>query len=117
MLRPERELLLRARRLIEDKKGGHPILIDLRESSIPTSFFLIAEGENPLHVRAMAEELLKKLPIEPLHVEGMAEGRWVLMDYGDFVVHLFEREARGFYDLEELWSDRVVETEDPLSSG
>ncbi len=82
-------------------------MIDLRETSIPTSFFLIAEGENPIHVRALAEELLEKLPIEPLHVEGMAEGRWVLLDYGDFVVHLFEQEARGFYDLEGLWPDRV----------
>ena len=113
----ERELLSWARRLIEDKKGGRPVLIDLRETSIPTGFFLIAEGENPIHVRAMAEELLEKLPLEPLHVEGLAEGRWVLMDYGDFVVHLFEREARLFYDLEGLWPDRLVESGDPLSSG
>ncbi|HIP99653.1 TPA: ribosome silencing factor, partial [Candidatus Bipolaricaulota bacterium] len=99
MSRPEQDLLLRARRLIEDKKGGRPVLIDLRETSIPTSFFLIAEGENPIHVRAIAEELLEKMPLEPLHVEGMAEGRWVLLDYGDFVVHLLDREERGFYDL------------------
>jgi len=109
MSRPEQDLLLRARRLIEDKKGGRPVLIDLRETSIPTSFFLIAEGENPIHVRAIAEELLEKMPLEPLHVEGMAEGRWVLLDYGDFVVHLLDREERGFYDLEGLWPDRVVE--------
>lgn len=113
MSRPDQELLVRARRLIEDKKGGRPVLIDLRETSIPTSYFLIAEGENPIHVRAMAEELLEKMPLEPMHEEGMAEGKWVLLDYGDFVVHLFEREARLFYDLEGLWPDRVVEPPKP----
>lgn len=109
MFGPEGDLLEKARRLIDDKKGDRPVIIDLRETSIPTGYFLIAAGENPIHVRAMAEELLEKMPLEPLHVEGMAEGRWVLLDYGDFVVHLFEREARAFYDLEGLWPERVLE--------
>jgi len=105
----ENDLLTRAWKLIADKKGGRIVLLDLRDTTIPTSYFLIAEGENPIHVRALAEELLDKMPLEPIHTEGMAEGRWVLLDYGDFVVHLFEREARSFYDLEGLWSDKIVE--------
>ena len=106
------DLLARAWELITEKKGARLLLLDLRDTSIPTSFFLIAEGENPLHVRAIAEELLDKMPLEPLHTEGIAEGRWVLLDYGDFVVHLFEREARLFYDLEGLWADKIVEDEE-----
>ncbi len=105
----ENDLLTRAWKLIADKKGGRIVLLDLRDTTIPTSYFLIAEGENPIHVRALAEELLEKMPLEPIHTEGMAEGHWVLLDYGDFVVHLFEREARSFYDLEGLWSDKIVE--------
>ncbi len=105
----ENDLLTRAWKLIADKKGGRIVLLDLRDTTIPTSYFLIAEGENPIHVRALAEELLEKMPLEPIHTEGMAEARWVLLDYGDFVVHLFEREARSFYDLEGLWSDKIVE--------
>jgi len=112
MSNSERELLERASQLIEDKKGYRLVVLDLRETSIPTSYFLIAEGENPIHVRAIAEELLAKMPLEPLHIEGLTEGRWVLLDYGDFVVHLFEREARTFYDLEGLWSDRIVRESD-----
>jgi ribosome-associated protein len=105
---PDWELIRRAIQIIEDKKGAHPVMLDLRDTSIPTSYFLIAEGEHPLHVRALAEELLEKLPLEPLHQEGLPEGQWVLLDYGGVVVHLFEREARRFYDLEGLWSDKVV---------
>jgi len=109
MFGPEWDLLERAVNLVKDKKGGRPVLLDLRETSIPTSYFLVAEGDNPIHVRAIAEELLEKMPLEPLHVEGLAEGRWVLLDYGDFVVHIFERDARLFYDLEGLWPDRMLD--------
>jgi len=103
------DLLSRAASLILEKKGDRLTLLDLRETSIPTDFFLIAEGENPIHVRAIAEYLMEKLPVTPRHTEGLSDGRWVLLDYGDFVVHLFPREVRAFYDLEGIWPDRVVE--------
>lgn len=106
---PEGELLRRAASLIADKKGDRLVLLDLRDTSIPTDFFLIAEGENPIHVRAIAEHLMTKLPVAPRHTEGLSDGRWVLLDYGDFVVHLFPREVRSFYDLEGIWPDKVVE--------
>ncbi len=108
MSRPELELLQRAAALIEDKKGGRVVVVDLEGTTMPSSFFLIAEGENPLHVRAIADELRSRLPMEPIHSEGLKEGRWVLLDYGDFVVHLLHKEARAFYDLEGLWpADKV----------
>jgi len=109
------ELLHRAGSLILDKKGDRLGLLDLRETSIPTDFFLIAEGENPIHVRAIAEHLIGKLPVAPEHTEGLSDGRWVLLDYGDFVVHLFSREVRAFYDLEGIWPDKIVEGWQPAS--
>ncbi len=108
MSRPELDLLQRAADLLVEKKGGRLVIVDLEGSTIPSSYFLIAEGESPLHVRSMADELQARLPVAPLHVEGLREGQWVLLDYGDFVVHLFEKEVRAFYDLEGLWpAERV----------
>ncbi len=99
----ERELLERAAALIAAKKGDRLTVIDVGESSIPTSYFLVASAENPVHVRALANELLAKMPLAPRHIEGTREGRWALLDYGDFVIHLFHDEVRAFYDLEGLW--------------
>ncbi len=103
------DLLARAAQLILEKKGDRLALVDLRDTSIPTDFFLLAEGENPIHVRAIAHHLLEKLPVAPRHTEGLDDGRWVLLDYENFVVHLFLREVRSFYDLEGIWADRVLE--------
>lgn len=106
---PEGGLLDRAAALIEAKKGLRLTVIDVTGSSVPTSYYLIASGENPTHVRALCQELLAKMPLAPHHVEGAREGRWALLDYGDFVVHLFLEEVRRFYDLEGLWpGDRVT---------
>jgi ribosome-associated protein len=102
------ELLSRTARMILDKKGDRLVLIDLRGTTIPTDFFLLAEGDNPVHVQAIAAHLMERLPVAPRHTEGLSDGRWVLLDYGDFVVHLFAREVRAFYDLEGLWPDKVV---------
>ncbi|HAZ27553.1 TPA: ribosome silencing factor [Candidatus Acetothermia bacterium] len=113
---PERDLLDRAAALIAEKKGGRLIVVDLGDSSIPTSYFLIATGENPVHVKALAAELLSRMPLSPRHTEGMKEGRWALLDYGDFVVHLLQDEMRAFYDLEGLWPATQVTPWTPLRS-
>ncbi len=105
---PERDLLDRAATLLAAKKGARLTVVDVEGSSIPTSYFLIASGENPVHVRALADELLAKMPLSPQHIEGVREGRWALLDYGDFVVHLFHDEVRAFYDLEGLWPENQV---------
>lgn len=108
MSTPERELLDRAAALIATKKGTRLTVVDVEGSSIPTSYFLIASGENPVHVRALCNELLAKLPLAPRHVEGVREGKWALLDYGDFIVHVFLDEVRSFYDIEGLWSESRV---------
>lgn len=84
-----------------------------------TDYFLIASGSNPRQVQAIADAVEQKLVaarVRPLHVEGQAEAKWVLMDYGDFVVHVFDDDRRGFYALERLWSDAPDVTGDFLGS-
>lgn len=80
-------------------------------------YFVIFSGRSDRHVRAIAEaieEALKEKGVSPLGVEGKRAGTWVLLDYGDVIVHVFEKQTRGFYDLEGLWSDaEEVEVEEP----
>jgi len=94
--------------LIEERKGTRTVVIDLRDAPIPTEYFVIAEGENPVHVKAIISALRSNLPHKPLHREGVSEQRWVVLDYGDIVVHVFTKEARDFYDIESLWADHIM---------
>jgi ribosome-associated protein len=83
-------------------------VLDLRGISSATDFFVIAEGTSDTQVKAIADHVeveLKKEGVRPEHVEGVRGARWVLIDYVDFVVHVFHREARAFYQLENLWGD------------
>lgn len=104
----DRDLLNRAAQIVEAKKAARLTVVDVAGSSIPTGYFLIASGENPVHVRALANELIGKMPLAPRHVEGLQEGQWALLDYGDFVVHLFHDRVRTFYDIEGLWPGHRV---------
>ena len=83
--------------------------LDLRAIASFTDFFLIASGANVRQVQAIAdgvvEHLRKELNTKPARVEGFNSAEWVLLDYGDFVFHVFEEKARRFYDLERLWRD------------
>jgi len=88
---------------LADRKAVEPLVLDLRGLSGATDYFAIASGTSDTHVRGMAEHLMARLP--PHHVEGLAQGRWVLLDYVDVVVHLFHPEVREFYQLERLWAD------------
>ncbi len=97
--------------IIEDKKGENIVIVDLAEVSIPTSYFVIAEADNAAHMKAIASEFMKSFPLPSHHREGWSERRWVVMDYGDIVVHLFQKDAREFYDIESLWADHIVELE------
>lgn len=84
------------------------MVLDLRPVTSFTDYFVICEGSNPKQVQAIADEIhfeVKKQTAElPISFEGYTNGEWVLMDYGDFLVHVFHPEARKFYDLERLWS-------------
>lgn len=98
----------RAADLARDRKGRDVMVLDLRGLSSATDFFLIVTGTSDIHVRSVADhimETLKKDGVRPDHVEGMQGGRWVLIDYIDFVVHVFHPAARDFYQLERLWGD------------
>jgi ribosome-associated protein len=89
-----------------EKKASHLIVIDLREIASFTEFFVVASGSNQRQVQAIADEQLKKqLNTRLVRTEGYTTGEWVLLDYGDFIVHVFEKNAREFYDLERLWLD------------
>ena len=100
--------LTRAIELIIDRKGQDLLLLDLRGLSNSTDYFLIVTGTSDTHVRAIADHLLDELKREgmkPDHIEGLRTGRWVLVDFIDFVIHVFHPTAREFYQLERLWGD------------
>ncbi len=100
--------LRRAIELIVDRKGQDMLLLDLRGLSNSTDYFLIANGTSDTHVRAIADHLIDQLTSEgmkPDHIEGLRTGRWVLIDFIDFVIHVFHPTARDFYQLERLWGD------------
>jgi ribosome-associated protein len=91
-----------------DRKGRDLVVLDLRGLSTATDYFLIVTGTSDIHVRSIAEHVIEELKrggTRPDHVEGLRGGRWVLIDYIDFVVHVFHPSARDFYQLEHLWGD------------
>ena len=97
-----------------EKKAVDMIALDLRNIASFTEFFVIASGSNQRQVQAIADEineqLKKQLQTRPVRIEGYNSAEWVLLDYGDFVFHIFNGEAREFYDLARLWRDaRKVE--------
>jgi ribosome-associated protein len=107
----------RAGELALERKAFDVLALDLRGISSATDVFLLASGTSDIQVRSVAEHIvdeLKKDGVRPNHVEGMEGGRWVLIDYIDFVVHVFHHQARDFYQLETLWGDAPQRTfEDP----
>ena len=91
-----------------DKKAENIILLDIGKVSSLTGHFVIATGTSTRQTQAIAEGIrddLKERGVRPLGIEGLNQGEWILMDYGDFLVHIFTPEKRGFYDLERLWSN------------
>jgi ribosome-associated protein len=104
-----RELAVLAGCEAMDHKGRDVVLLDLRALTPATDWFVLASGESDVQVRAIADRIEERLRrdrgVKPWHVEGLQHGRWVLLDYVDFVVHVFHREARDYYQLERLWAD------------
>ncbi len=102
------------------KKAMDLIALDLRKKSSVADYFILASGSSSRQVTSIAEEIklfLKEKGKSPLGVEGLSDGRWVLLDYGDVVVHIFFDEVRRFYDLEGLWADVPVIKPDIDSDG
>ncbi|QQS32758.1 MAG: ribosome silencing factor [Acidobacteriota bacterium] len=96
-------------RCAADKKATDVVVLDLRGIASFTEFFVIASGNNQRQVQAIADEinekLKKELQVRVIRVEGYNSAEWVLLDYGDFIVHLFNGESREHYDLARLWRD------------
>jgi ribosome-associated protein len=102
------ERILTALDAASDKKAINVILLDLREIASFTDYFVITSGANERQVQAISDEVferLKKAGTPAARVEGYKMAEWILLDYGDFVVHVFEDKARKFYDLERLWRE------------
>ena len=101
-------LAQRAAQTALDNKALDVVLLDLRDVTDMTDFFIIASGTSDTHVRSIGEHVLAEMKREGSpahHVEGLEKGRWVLLDFVDFVVHIFHPTLRSFYQLERLWGD------------
>lgn len=105
---------------IDDKKGLDVVLLDVSELLVVTDVFVIASGTSNRHVRTLADDaegmLKEKLGRRPLRREGREYMRWILLDYGDMVVHVFDQETRDYYQLERLWADAPVIEFEPTPS-
>jgi ribosome-associated protein len=106
-----------AARIADDNRAKDILLLDLRSATPLIDFFVIASANSRRQANAIASEIdqeMKKLGERKLGMEGTEEGRWILVDYGDFVVHIFAEDARSYYALEEIWGDADrVEWRDP----
>jgi ribosome-associated protein len=115
-----RQQVLIALSAAQSKKAEEITILELgQQSSAFTDYFLICSGGNPRQVQAIADEIDEKLSaegFEPNHREGYEQAEWILLDYVDFVVHVFSLKSRGFYDLERLWKSARHVTESDLKA-
>jgi ribosome-associated protein len=93
---------------MQDKKAEEITVLDVRDLTSFTDYFIVCTGESEPQLRTIAKNIEEKIGatgVRPHHLEGKSEHGWILMDYDDFVVHIFSRDTRTFYDLERLWGD------------
>ncbi len=104
-----RDWALIAARAADEKKATEIMAIEVADLLVVTDYFVIATGKTPIQVRAIADEVEERLReeagLKPIGREGVSEGTWVLLDFGDLVVHVFQPQERDFYRLEKLWGD------------
>lgn len=103
---------------LSEKKGEDVRVIEITELATFADYFIIADGSNPSQISALVdnvEEQLSKAGFEPKRIEGVRNSNWVLMDYGDIIVHVFSKEDRLFYDLERIWKDGKELSEEDLA--
>ena len=103
----------------DDKKAAETLIIDVGDVFAVSDYFVITSGSNPRQVNAIADAVEEEVKNAggpgPVRVEGLDQREWVLMDYGAFVVHVFHREQRDFYQLERLWGDRPRVEWEPMN--
>jgi ribosome-associated protein len=93
---------------LEGKKAKDLRVINIQDLTTVATYFVICSGTSTTHIKTLADEVefrLREKGVSPLRVEGYNHGRWILIDYGDIVVHVFHEEDREFYNLERLWQD------------
>ena len=116
MVADSRSLASLAARAAASKQGEAVVVLDMRDLITITDYFVIASGTSERQVKTIADEVVSELKsrgVRPVRLEGEAGARWMLMDYVDFVVHVFNQDEREYYRLENLWRDApVVEWED-----
>lgn len=103
-----KDLALRAAAILDKKKAGSLKVLRVRDLTVLTDYFVIASGTSNTHVKSLAEEVefqLGQQGVKPLRTEGMDARNWIVLDYGEVIVHVFYPEARNYYDLEHLWAD------------
>ncbi len=103
-----RQRALRVAEAADDRRAEDLTILDMRGLTSICDYFVICSGRSRLHVNAIAEEVddqMGKLGIEPQHIEGIPDSTWVILDYLDVVLHIFDPQARSFYNLERLWGD------------
>ena len=108
------DLLATAQQALEDLKAVDPVVLDVRELSAVMDWRVVASGTSSRHVKSLADNVMMKAKeqgLRPLGVEGERVGEWVLVDFGDVVVHVMQPAARSFYDLERLWSVQAAQPE------
>jgi ribosome-associated protein len=108
VLKNSKEMAKIAVQALEDKKASDIKILDISNVSVLADYFIIASGSNRNQVQAMAdeaEEKLLKAGYEPKQIEGYQTANWILMDYQDIIIHIFDEENRLFYDLERIWRD------------
>ena len=117
-MKEPKEMALLAAKALSDKKGREIQVLEIGELTTLADYFVIATGSSNTQINALVDNVEKVMAEEaeeqPLHREGYRGGTWVLLDFSSVVVHIFNEEARKFYDLERLWSDAV---EEPLTCG
>ena len=94
--------------LVSDRKGADILVLDLSERSSITDYFVLCTGRSDVQVQAICERVIEGLRedgIRPSSFEGLENGQWALLDYGDVIVHVFQKSSRELYDLEKLWSE------------
>ena len=109
MADPSEQWAILAAHAASSKKANDPVVLAVGDVLSITDYFVIVSGNNPRQVRTIAEEIEEQIGAaggpRPIRVEGLDDLHWVLMDYGEFVVHAFLQETREYYELERLWSD------------
>lgn len=107
-----KELVLNAVNSIEEKKGSEIKILNISKISPLADYFILATGSNVNQMHAICDEVCEnfsKIGVHPKQIEGYQTGNWILIDFGDFMIHLFQKEAREFYNLDRIWKDAVVE--------